>query len=122
MGRLRSRDRPKRVGGCEIIVLRQHDEVDRNFSIGHRPSLPDVRCARIRVSATRIVPTALDDDDDVARRDRTEAAAVLRRILQEIERGGLTVNRPLARVLVRRLEGAVVALEALEPTRPSRTH
>jgi hypothetical protein len=49
----------------------------------------------------------------VNRRDRQEAADLLRRLLGQVERGELTTDGPAAVTLVRRLEGAVIALDAL---------
>jgi hypothetical protein len=42
-----------------------------------------------------------------------EAAATIRRVLQAVERGELSVGSARARALVRRLEGAAAALDAL---------
>jgi hypothetical protein len=42
-----------------------------------------------------------------------EAARVLRDLLAAIERGDLTVDGPAANALLRRLEGAQIALDAL---------
>jgi hypothetical protein len=46
--------------------------------------------------------------DQVAR----EAAAMLRRVLNAVERGDRSAGTPRAMALVRRIEGAAVALEA----------
>lgn len=46
--------------------------------------------------------------------DPQESAALLRRLLEAVERGELEANTPQARALLRHLEGAVSALEALE--------
>ena len=43
-----------------------------------------------------------------------EAQKVLRRVLDAVERGDLSASTPQGQALVRRLEGAVLALEALE--------
>jgi hypothetical protein len=50
--------------------------------------------------------------------DVRENAALLRRLLAAVERGELTAETPQARSLLRRLEGAVAALEALDPSEP----
>jgi hypothetical protein len=50
--------------------------------------------------------------------DLRENVALLRRLLAAVERGELTAQTPQARSLLRRLEGAVAALEALDPTEP----
>jgi hypothetical protein len=42
-----------------------------------------------------------------------EAAAMIRRVLDAVERGELTAGSARALALVRRLEGAALALEAL---------
>jgi hypothetical protein len=44
-----------------------------------------------------------------------EAAAMLRRVLEAVERGELEGESSQARALVRRIEGAVVALETPRP-------
>jgi hypothetical protein len=49
------------------------------------------------------------------RQDReavTEAAAALRALLEAVDRGEIEAETPQARRLVRRLEGALAALEA----------
>ncbi len=46
-------------------------------------------------------------------RQQREAARVLRDLLAAIERGDLTVDGPAANALLRRLEGAQIALDAL---------
>ncbi len=47
-----------------------------------------------------------------ARQDRTDAARVLRKVLEAVEDGRLTAPGPVGRRLQRRLEGAVSALSA----------
>ena len=42
-----------------------------------------------------------------------DAAAMLRRLLDAAERGDLTAGTPQATALVRRIEGALAALEAV---------
>lgn len=46
------------------------------------------------------------------RSDIREAAALLRRLLELVERGDLDAGSGQARAMVRRLEGAAVALES----------
>lgn len=48
----------------------------------------------------------------VRRADIAEAAALLRRLLEAVDRGELDATTPSAKALVRRMEGAAVALEA----------
>jgi hypothetical protein len=50
-------------------------------------------------------------DDDTSR----EAANLLRRVLEAVVKGKLEARTPDARALLRRLEGALIALEALSP-------
>jgi hypothetical protein len=49
----------------------------------------------------------------LSRRQQREAADVLRRLLAAVEQGELTIDGPAATALVRRLEGALLALEAI---------
>ena len=51
----------------------------------------------------------VDEPDQVAR----DAAAMLRRLLDAVERGDLTAGTPQANALVRRIEGAAAALDAV---------
>ncbi len=51
------------------------------------------------------------------RADRQEAVDLLRRVLKAVDRGDLTADGPAAVALVRRLEGALLALRAIEQTR-----
>jgi hypothetical protein len=46
-------------------------------------------------------------------RDRAEAAELLRRVLALVESGGLAADGPAGAGLVRRLEGALLAVEAM---------
>jgi hypothetical protein len=50
-------------------------------------------------------------DDDTSR----EAPNLLRRVLEAVMNGKLEARTPDARALLRRLEGALIALEALSP-------
>jgi hypothetical protein len=69
------------------------------------------------------------DDPGVERRDEIarEAAAMLRRLLEAVDRGDITAGTPQAVAILRRIEGAAAALEALgraqhpgdEPETPS---
>jgi len=43
-----------------------------------------------------------------------DAAQALRDLLEVVENGDLTVDGPAANAMLRRLEGALIALEALE--------
>ncbi len=52
--------------------------------------------------------------------DRTEAAALLRRVLDAVDRGELAADGPAAVAVVRRCEGAVIALE-VDRRRPRTT-
>lgn len=56
-------------------------------------------------------------DDCLVSADKTsrDAAAMLRRVLEATERGDLEGESARARALVRRIEGAVVALETPRP-------
>jgi hypothetical protein len=47
----------------------------------------------------------------VDRRERQEAADLLRRLLDAVQRGDLAADGPAAVAVVRRLEGAILALE-----------
>lgn len=47
----------------------------------------------------------------------TEAAALLRRLIEAVDRGELTATTPQARALLRHLEGAASALAALNDER-----
>jgi hypothetical protein len=55
------------------------------------------------------------------RRERAEAAAVLRRLLDAVESGELDVGSAHGRRLLRQLEGAVAALEAADEPRGTTT-
>jgi hypothetical protein len=46
-------------------------------------------------------------------RDRAEAAELLRRVLALVESGELSADGPAGAGLVRRLEGALIAVEAM---------
>lgn len=48
------------------------------------------------------------------RHARQEAASILKAVLEAVEKGELAAATPQARRLLRRIEGAVVALEATE--------
>jgi hypothetical protein len=48
------------------------------------------------------------------RREREQAAALLRDILNAVNRGNLSADGPAAVALERRLEGALLALEAMD--------
>lgn len=50
--------------------------------------------------------------------DRTEAAALLRRVLDAVDRGELSADGPAAVAVVRRCEGAAIALEVMDRRRP----
>ena len=50
-------------------------------------------------------------------RDRAEAAELMRRILALVDSGELSADGPAGSGLVRRLEGALLAVEAMEPRR-----
>jgi hypothetical protein len=52
-----------------------------------------------------------DVDDDISR----EAAKLLRRVIEAVAKGELEARTPDARALLRRLEGALIALEASSP-------
>jgi hypothetical protein len=45
------------------------------------------------------------------RSEQSEAAAVLRQLLAAVDAGELEANTPQAKALLRRLEGALIALE-----------
>ena len=47
------------------------------------------------------------------RRERDEATALLRRLLDAVDSGALAADGPAAVAVVRRLEGAVLAVEAM---------
>lgn len=49
---------------------------------------------------------------------RTEAAALLRRVLDAVDRGELAADGPAAVAVVRRCEGAAIALEVMDRRRP----
>jgi hypothetical protein len=49
----------------------------------------------------------------LSRRQQLEAADLLRRLLAGVEQGELTIDGPAASALFRRLEGALLALEAM---------
>ena len=57
----------------------------------------------------------------MTRRDRLQAAAILRSILLAVGEGRMTAPGPHASRVTRRLEGAVTALEADAGSRPPRT-
>lgn len=48
-------------------------------------------------------------------KDRADAAAALRRLLQAVESGDLTADGPAARALVMRMQGAAEALGFVVP-------
>ena len=50
----------------------------------------------------------------MSKADRGEAAAQLRRVLDAVESGELSADGPVGSALVRRLEGAVLALDAVD--------
>lgn len=50
---------------------------------------------------------------------RNEAAQILRRFVAAVESGELEANSTRAKALLRRIEGAVVGLEAEEPSEGS---
>jgi hypothetical protein len=50
----------------------------------------------------------------LSKADRGEAAAQLRRVLDAVESGDLSADGPVGSALVRRLEGAVLALDAVD--------
>ena len=52
-----------------------------------------------------------DVNDDISR----EAAKLLRRVIEAVAKGELEARTPDARALLRRLEGALIALEASPP-------
>lgn len=52
----------------------------------------------------------------LSRTQQQEAADGLRRLLEAVQRGDLTVDGPAANALLRRLEGALLALEAVLET------
>ena len=57
----------------------------------------------------------------MTREDQEQAADLLRRLLDSIDHGDLSADGPAAVALVRRLEGALLAVEALgepPPTSP----
>ncbi len=61
---------------------------------------------------------ARDDDGSMGRREvESDLAQALRRLLDAIDRGEITADTPAERRIVRRIEGAVVALEAKTPRR-----
>lgn len=51
----------------------------------------------------------------VNRRQRQESAALLRRVLDAVDNGDLAADGPAAVAVVRRLEGALLAVEAMDP-------
>jgi len=53
----------------------------------------------------------------MTRADRQEAAALLRRVLDAVDRGDLTADGPAAAAVVRLLEGALLALRAVDQRR-----
>ncbi len=55
-------------------------------------------------------------ESDMRKAELVEAAAMLRSVLAAIEAGEIQADTPKARALVRRMEGAVIALE--EAARP----
>lgn len=57
------------------------------------------------------MPNTRDVDDDISR----EAAKLLRRVIEAVAKGELEARTPDARALLRRLEGALIALEASSP-------
>lgn len=59
------------------------------------------------------------DDDLVTlnRADRDNARALLRRVLDAVDRGDLTADGPAAVGVVRRLEGALLALREIDEPR-----
>ena len=48
--------------------------------------------------------------------DRLEASAVLRRLISTVEKGEIEADTPIARRLLRRLEGAAIGLAATDRT------
>ena len=56
----------------------------------------------------------VDTEGMTTRKERAEAAATLRRVLAAVERGELDVNSAHAKRLLRQIEGATAALEALD--------
>ena len=61
--------------------------------------------------------TGQDESVSLPKADRAEAAAQLRRVLDAVETGDLAADGPVASALVRRLEGALLALDAVDSTR-----
>ena len=53
------------------------------------------------------------ENGDVNRTDYAETAAMLRRLLDAVDRGELTASTPQALALMRRMEGAAATLEVL---------
>jgi hypothetical protein len=53
----------------------------------------------------------------MTRREREEAGALFRRVLDAVDNGDLAADGPAAVALVRRLEGALLALDALDSGR-----
>lgn len=54
----------------------------------------------------------------MTRADRQEAADLLRRVLDAVGRGDLAADAPVAAGVMRRLEGALLALQAVDQARP----
>ena len=76
-----------------------------------RSRLPAIDVAR-GLNVTRTGGTTVGDE-----RYRKEAAALLRRLIEAVDRGELTATTPQARALLRHLEGAASALTALDDER-----
>lgn len=55
------------------------------------------------------------------RADRQEAAAMLRAVLAAVDRGEVAADGPVGVALVRRLQGALLALDALDDDRVGRS-
>lgn len=54
----------------------------------------------------------------LSRSDRRQAAELVRRVLNAVDGGVLGADGPVAAAAVRRLEGAVMALDAIDPASP----
>lgn len=53
------------------------------------------------------------------RRERKEVAALLRRVLDAVDNGDLAADGPAGVAVVRRLEGALIAVESMDEGLPT---
>ena len=119
--------------GCsENPSLRAHEAENKALAItyGSRgsprspvPSMLGTRCVSgrgpSRSSSLSFVYIAVETVRVTVRAEAREAAAILRRLLDAVERGELTADGPLGSRVLRQLHGAAVALEEVAaPGRP----